>query len=446
MAKGQMKSQDRFGRNQKEFYPITQGQYVDISFPPNNLSQYPYLLGDFVHGVFNGRDENSNNFIVRPTGTEKINTLEGTENFIIASFESAIYDSNNADSNWNLLLNGGHNNIYGSEFGAIINSQYCDIGAEIDNNISHYADPSYNTIIASNNCEVSGYTSVLIGCDNCSFEPASSPAYKRMVAINSSGCETTTSGDCTIISGLGIDVDRHAMILMGNYNQNLEESEYQDYSVIVVGNGSDNSQRSNSFSISQFGNIYCSGRYNSSGADYGEFVEWLDQNPKKEDRAGYFVTLAFDNKDQTMKIQKAISSDEIYGIVSGNASIIGNSFKDTWKDQYITDVYGRPVLETKHYNAEYDKENHLIKKEHDEIIRKINPKYNANKKYIPRQNRPEWDVVGMLGQIVVNDDGTCKVGQKCKCNDNSVATLSDDNTGYMVLERLDKSHVRIWFK
>ena len=118
-----------------------------------------------------------------------------------------------------------------------------------------------------------------------------------MVAINSSGCETTTSGDCTIISGLGIDVDRHAMILMGNYNQNLEESEYQDYSVIVVGNGSDNSQRSNSFSISQFGNIYCSGRYNSSGADYGEFVEWLDQNPKKEDRAGYFVTLAFDNKD-----------------------------------------------------------------------------------------------------------------------------------------------------
>jgi len=30
---------------------------------------------------------------------------------------------------------------------------------------------------------------------------------------------------------------------------------------------------------------------------------------------------------------------------------------------------------------------------------KLNPKYNESKKYISRENRPEWNCVGLLGQI-----------------------------------------------
>ena len=39
------------------------------------------------------------------------------------------------------------------------------------------------------------------------------------------------------------------------------------------------------------GATYASAAYNSSGADYAELFQWLDDNTNNEDRAGLFVTL-----------------------------------------------------------------------------------------------------------------------------------------------------------
>ncbi len=32
------------------------------------------------------------------------------------------------------------------------------------------------------------------------------------------------------------------------------------------------------------------GAFNTSGADYAEYFEWLDGNPEAEDRRGYFCS------------------------------------------------------------------------------------------------------------------------------------------------------------
>ena len=174
-------------------------------------------------------------------------------------------------------------------------------------------------------------------------------------------------------------------------------------------------------------------------------MEWLDGNPDDEDRRGFYVTMDIDPNENKMKIRKATSADKIFGIISANASIIGNDYADTWQNMWLTDVYGKTLTHMVHHEAELDEEGNILQPACDVEEPITNPDYDPDQEYIPRLERPEWDVVGMLGQIVVNDDGTCLVGQRCVCNDEGIATLSDTDTGNLVLERLDDNHIKIWF-
>jgi hypothetical protein len=64
----------------------------------------------------------------------------------------------------------------------------------------------------------------------------------------------------------------------------------------------------------------------AAGADYAEYYEWADGNPNNEDRRGLFVTFADEDK-----IRVANDKDTyILGVVSSNASIVGNSYTDRW--------------------------------------------------------------------------------------------------------------------
>ncbi len=164
----------------------------------------------------------------------------------------------------------------------------------------------------------------------------------------------------------------------------------------------------------------------ASGSDMAEYFEWEDQNINNQDRRGYFVTI------KNNKIQLATSkSDYILGVVSseGIASFIGNTAVENWKNKYLKDIYGDYILD-----------------ENGEKI--INPEFKETEKYIPRKDRKEWAVVCLIGQIVINDDGTCVPGEYCKVNDNGEGTAAniEDNIKYKVLERLDNNHIRILFK
>lgn len=91
--------------------------------------------------------------------------------------------------------------------------------------------------------------------------------------------------------------------------------------------------------VTYAGAIYGLSAYNSSGADYAEFIKpWWDNNEEGEDRVGYFVTI----KDGYL--YKANEGDYISGITSGNPSVVGNADEDYyWK--YERDEFNRIVWE-----------------------------------------------------------------------------------------------------
>lgn len=191
----------------------------------------------------------------------------------------------------------------------------------------------------------------------------------------------------------------------------------------VVGNGQ-SSSKSNACRITYAGQVIGKSSYASTGADYAEYFEWKDGNLDKEDRRGYFVTLDGD------QIVKAKAGDFILGIISGHPCVIGN-FDEHYRKQYEMDEFGDYIY--------VDDEGNPCKGG----FYKINPDYDSSQTYIPREDRPEWSAVGMMGKLRVHDDGSCQVNGYCRCNDQGKATASD--RGYRVLQRINDHIIEVLF-
>ena len=198
-----------------------------------------------------------------------------------------------------------------------------------------------------------------------------------------------------------------------------------------VGNGTSSSAEANAFRIATSGAVYGNGAYNSSGADYAEMFEWADGNPDNEDRRGLFVTLDGE------KIRLAQSGEYILGAISSTPAVLGDSyFGDNWHNMYQKDVFNQIVK----YKS--DDGSLLTQKDNSNSYEyKLNVNYDPEQTYIPRSERPEWACVGMLGKLIVVDDGSCQINQYCTCGPNGIATKSDH--GYRVMARIDENHIKI---
>lgn len=203
--------------------------------------------------------------------------------------------------------------------------------------------------------------------------------------------------------------------------------------------------------ILQNGNMFIDGTYSSPCADYAELFEWVDGNPDNEDRAGYFVTLDGE------KIRKANQNDTfILGVVSGNPAILGDSAELHWNGKYKTDDFGRVLYhdvtvpavteqrEAKGDNGKPEMKTVVITEEHTESQPILNPGWDSSQEYIPRLQRKEWTAVGVLGKLVVYDDGSCVAGGLCKPNESGIAANAPG--GYRVMKRVASDKVMIWFR
>ena len=128
------------------------------------------------------------------------------------------------------------------------------------------------------------------------------------------------------------------------------------------------------FSFRGDGQAYADGSWNGGGADYAEYFEWFDGNINNEDRRGYSVSLVGN------KIKIAEKGEKIIGIISGNPSVIGDSAWNMWSEKYLRDDFGTYVRDENGYRI-------------------LNPNYNPDTEYIPREQRPEWSVVGLMGKL-----------------------------------------------
>lgn len=206
----------------------------------------------------------------------------------------------------------------------------------------------------------------------------------------------------------------------GGYAMNTRAGE-EVYS-FIIGDGSWEIP-ANSFTVARYtGNVRARGTITPGGADYSETYEWLDGNPKNEDRRGLFVTL------EGKFIRLATSEDDyILGAISATPSICGDTYDMHWQGKYQKDIFG--VLKR-------DKKGNLI----------LSEDFDPNQVYIPQSSRREKAKVGTHGKLVIIDDGTCQVNHYCKPAINGIGTHTEDRNYYRVLERLDNNHIRIVIK
>lgn len=198
------------------------------------------------------------------------------------------------------------------------------------------------------------------------------------------------------------------------------------------------------------GNAFADGSFSGGGADYAEMFEWDDGNSSNEDRRGYSVVLTNGNK-----IRKATSDDaaaDIIGIVSANPTVLGDSAWNMWDEKYNKDDFGgyilesytitewtepavfedveidavldedgneieparteqRKVSEEVEHSYETDKIPSDLTVPSDAVVssvdadgntlerRQLNSSYDDTQTYIPREERQEWDAVGMMGKL-----------------------------------------------
>lgn len=227
----------------------------------------------------------------------------------------------------------------------------------------------------------------------------------------------------------------------GKYNIIDTESIYQH----ITGNGTENIKRHNSHTLDWQGNAVFAGTVSNSGADYAEYFEWLDENDNVDDRVGYIVTL------EGNKIKFANSEDDVLGIVSGTATVLGDNAEWEWQGKYLKDEFGRKIIDWVEYKSTTTIYNDDGTSKEKEISLgffpepRINPAYNENEEYVNRYWRPEWDAVGLMGKLFVRDNGSCQVGSYVK-PDNGIAIPSAEKTNMRVLKRVNDNVIQVLLK
>ena len=221
--------------------------------------------------------------------------------------------------------------------------------------------------------------------------------------------------------------------IYGKYGSTADEYSWN------LANGTSLAAQGLAVKILQNGNICADGSLSSPCADYAELFEWQDGNQGKEDRAGYFVKLIGD------KIAKTDEFDTPLGVISAMPAIIGDSGEMHWQGKFATDDFGRVQYHDVLIPAVTDEDGNIIEEERYELQPILNPDWDSTQEYVPRLKRPEWSTVGVLGKLVVYDDGTLQPGDLCRAGTGGKAVKSI-SSGYPVLKRISEDKVLIWFR
>jgi hypothetical protein len=153
----------------------------------------------------------------------------------------------------------------------------------------------------------------------------------------------------------------------------------------------------------------------TSPADYAEYFEWVDGNPNAEDRVGIPVVLV-----RNKIVEATENSEDIIGIVSGRPGFIGDTAWSHWNEKYLIDDFGRRIIEdyevyqwteiddkgeTKEISYAFDDfimQEIEVPENHTVVIQqrdKVNPNFDPEFEYVPREDRQEWDAIGLVGKV-----------------------------------------------
>jgi hypothetical protein len=160
----------------------------------------------------------------------------------------------------------------------------------------------------------------------------------------------------------------------------------------------------------------CDGSWTGGGADYAEYFEWSDGNTSNEDRRGFSVVLEGD------KIKPAIDGDSPIGVISATPAVVGDGDIEKWKQKHLRSDFGDYLWETytvtEWINEDGAPESYATDKIPSDVNvpsdatvtthtdkgnlhsrRVLNPDWVEGQEYISREDRPEWDTVGLMGKV-----------------------------------------------
>lgn len=142
----------------------------------------------------------------------------------------------------------------------------------------------------------------------------------------------------------------------------------------------------------------------STFSDYAEYFESLrgEKIP-----TGTLVTLEGD------KIRPAEKGDLMLGVISETAGVILGESSFHWSGRYVKNEFGGYV-----YEEQKDANGHTV------MAPKENPDFRPEEDYASREERDEWNIVGLIGQVYVRCDETVKAGDFIHAH-NGIATKSD---------------------
>ncbi|MGG3626316.1 peptidase G2 autoproteolytic cleavage domain-containing protein [Bacillus gobiensis] len=243
------------------------------------------------------------------------------------------------------------------------------------------------------------------------------------------GVNTVASGTFSHTEGQSTNANLlEGVHVMGRFGA-ANELSYSWY----LANGTNASAPGLAAKILSNGNVKIDGAVTTPAADYAEMFETVDGTPID---FGYFVTL------EKNKVRIANDKDDfILGIISAKPAFLANSGELRWKDKYLTSEWGEILYEDSTIPSIFDDEGNMILPERTERKPVLNPNWDSSKEYIPRSKRPEWVAVGLMGQLLVRDDGTSQENYYCKPNADGIATAS--NHGYRVLKRISQNQILV---
>ena len=319
---------------------------------------------------------------------------------------------------------GSHTEGYNENYSASVSAR----GA--GSHIEGYASTSTAVYAQNSGIHIEGYTS----------NSVTRWGYGKGAHIEGWNTLTNPGTDAAHVEGYYTIADAAYHHIEGKYNLQDGDAMYQH----IAGNGT-SSGRSNSHTLDWQGNAVFAGTVSNSGADYAEYFEWLDENDNVDDRVGYIVTL------EGNKIKFANSEDDVLGIVSGTATVLGDNAEWEWQGKYLKDEFGRKIIDWVEHKSTTTIYNDDGTSKEKEISLgffpepRINPAYNENEEYVNRYWRPEWDAVGLMGKLFVRDNGNCQIGGYVK-PDNGIAIPSAEKTNMRVLKRVNDNVIQVLLK
>ncbi len=179
------------------------------------------------------------------------------------------------------------------------------------------------------------------------------------------------------------------------------------------------------------GNGFCDGSWSGGGADYAEYFESATGAPIPN---GTTVYLDGD-KVRACTPDQPMDPSLILGVVrpkgmAKSSIVVGNAAWNAWQGKFLTDEFGvylmedHNVIEWTDVSDESEKKHSYedwnipagvivpptaVIRTHDEKgrkhqHRKLNPLFDPTTAYTPREQRDEWILVGLLGQVPIRDD------------------------------------------